>query len=85
MYGGNNSLTGTAYYGDTWILTFANGIGGTPAWTLEKVSGTAPQRHFHSAFYVPTDNDMIIFGGQSMISQSPWDDRAFILSVANDL
>lgn len=85
MYGGNNSLTGTAYFGDTWILTFANGIGGTPAWTLEKVSGTAPQRHFHSAFYVPADNDMIIFGGESMIAQSPWDDRTFILSTANGL
>ena len=85
MYGGNNSLTGTAYFGDTWILTFANGIGGTPAWILEKVTGTAPQRHFHSAFYVPTNNDMVIFGGESMITQSPWDDRAFILSVANDL
>jgi fructose-specific component phosphotransferase system IIB-like protein len=85
MYGGNNSLTGTAYYEDTWILTFANGIGGTPAWISEKVSGTAPQRHFHSAFYSSADNDLIIFGGESMIAQSPWDDRTFILSVANDL
>ena len=85
MYGGNNSLTGTAYFGDTWILTFANGIGGTPAWSLEKVTGTAPQRHFHFAFYVPTNNDMVIFGGESMIAQQPWDDRAFILSIANGL
>jgi len=85
MYGGNNSLTGTAYYEDTWILTFANNIGGTPAWISEKVSGTAPQRHFSSAFYSSADNDLIIFGGESMIATSPWDDRTFILTVANDL
>jgi fructose-specific component phosphotransferase system IIB-like protein len=85
MYGGINSLTGTDFLEDTWILTFANNIGGTPAWISEKVSGTAPQRHFSSAFYSSADNDLVIFGGDSMITQSPWDDRTFILSVANDL
>lgn len=85
MYGGINALTGADFLEDTWILTFANNIGGTPAWSLVKVSGTAPQRRFHSAFYNAADNDLIIFGGESQISASPWDDRTFILSVANDL
>jgi len=85
MYGGINALTGADFLEDTWILTYPNNIGGTPAWISVKVTGTAPQRRFSSAFYSSADNDLVIFGGESMISASPWDDRTFILSVANDL
>jgi len=85
MYGGINSLTGTGFLGDTWILTFANGIGGTPAWSLVKVTGTAPTLRLDGAFYNSTDNDMVIFGGDSEIEPSPWNDRTFILSTANGL
>jgi len=85
MYGGINALTGADFLEDTWELTYANNIGGTPAWISVKVTGTAPQRRFSSAFYSSADNDLVIFGGESMISASPWDDRTFILSVANDL
>jgi hypothetical protein len=84
MYGGINALTGTDFLEDTWILTFANNIGGTPAWSLEKVTGTAPQRRFHIAFFSSSDDDLIIFGGQSQI-ESMADDRTFILSGANGL
>lgn len=85
VFGGNTSLTGIRPLNDTWILTFANGMGGTPAWTSLKVTGSAPQRCFHTAFYSAADNDMIVFGGLSQIQPAPWDDRAFILSVANGL
>jgi hypothetical protein len=85
IFGGINSLTGTGFLGDTWILTSANGLGGTPAWVAPKITGTAPLRRFHSAFYSPTDNDMVVFGGESQISQSPADDHVFILSSANGL
>ena len=85
IFGGINSITGTHYLGDTWILTFANGLGGAPAWISEKVTGTAPLRRFHSAFYSSTFNSMLVFGGDSQITQSPPDDRVFILSKANGL
>jgi len=85
IYGGINSVTGTGYLNDTWILTYANDIGGTPAWTALKVTGTAPLRRFHSAFYDSADNDMIVFGGDSQITTSPADDRTFVLSDANGL
>jgi len=85
MYGGINSITGTTFLNDTWILTFANNIGGTPAWISEKVSGTAPQRRYHIAFFSSADDDLIIMGGESQIEPSPADDRTFILSTANDL
>jgi len=85
VFGGNTSLTGIRPLNDTWILTFANGLGGTPAWVSEKVTGSAPQRCFHTAFYSAADNDMIVFGGLSQIAPSPWDDRVFILTVADGL
>ncbi|HEV2397344.1 MAG TPA: kelch repeat-containing protein [Candidatus Sulfotelmatobacter sp.] len=85
IFGGINSLTGTGFLGDTWILTNANGLGGTPAWVAEKVTGTAPLRRFHNAFYSTTYNDMLVFGGESQITQTPADDHVFILSVANGL
>jgi hypothetical protein len=85
MFGGVTTLTGAIPLGDTWILTFANNIGGAPAWVSEKVTGTAPTIRFHSSFYNSTFNNMVIFGGENQITGAQVQDRAFILSVANDL
>lgn len=85
IYGGVNSVTGTYYIGDTWILTNANGLGGTPTWIPETVGGTAPLRRFHSAFFDSQFNSMIVFGGDSQITQTPADDHLFVLSSANGL
>lgn len=84
MYGGINAINGTRFLYDTWILTFPNGIGGTPAWAAEKVTGTAPERFFHSAVYSSTFNCLVVFGGNSQIESLP-DDHIFILSKANGL
>jgi hypothetical protein len=85
MYGGVTTLSGTVPLGDTWVLTFANDLGGTPAWISEKVTGTAPTLKFHSGFYNSPYNNMVVFGGQNQITGSPTNDRAFVLTVANDL
>jgi Galactose oxidase, central domain len=84
MYGGINAINGTRFLYDSWILTNANSLGGTPAWTAEVVSGTAPQRFFHTGFYSPTLNFLIVFGGDSQIEALP-DDHIFVLSQANGL
>lgn len=85
IFGGINSTIGTGYFSDTWVLTNANGLGGTPGWIKEGVTGTAPLRRFHNAFYSPAFNDMIVFGGETQIAQSPADDHVFVLSIANGL
>jgi hypothetical protein len=85
MYGGINTIGGTHYLNDTWILVDPNDLGGTPAWSPLTVSGTAPLRRYHAAFYSSKFNSMVIFGGESQISQSPADDHIFVLSVANGL
>ena len=48
-----------------WVLTHANGLGGTPTWTMLKTAGTGPSgRSAFTAVYDPTSNRMIVFGGQ---------------------
>jgi len=50
---------------DTWVLTNANGLGGTPAWIpLPTGTATVPSgRSGHTAVYDPASDAMTIFGG----------------------
>ncbi len=51
---------------DTWVLTNASGIGGTPTWLQLSPAGTLPPpRASHSAAYDPASNRMIVFAGQN--------------------
>lgn len=68
---------------DAFVLSFANGIGGTPAWTQIATKGTAPAVGFHSAVYDSSVNDMYVFAGSSSEAKLAGDDHAFTLSSAN--
>jgi RHS repeat-associated protein len=50
---------------DTWVLSNANGLDSTTStWTQLSTSGFPPSgRYGHTAFYDPTYNQIIIFGG----------------------
>jgi hypothetical protein len=62
IFGGNNPNMG--YLNDVWVLSTANGVGGTPAWTQLSPTGSAPTtRGGHTAFYDAANNLMTIFGG----------------------
>jgi len=51
-------------FSDVWVLSNANGSGGTPAWSQLTPSGTLPPpRTGHSAVYDSANNRMTIFGG----------------------
>ena len=64
IFGGNDCFSG--FYNDVWVLSNANGLGGTPAWTQLALAGAAPSaRSNASAVYDPTSNRMIVFGGSS--------------------
>jgi hypothetical protein len=61
VFGGDAGLT---QYGDIWLLSHANGTGGTPAWSLLSPSNQGPSaRSGHSAIYDSTNNRMTIYGG----------------------
>src|SRR5262249_11228267 len=63
-------------YNDVWVLTNANGLGGTPTWVPLLPSGTPPApREGHAAVYDASSNRMIVFGGGNN----------GIMSVPNDL
>jgi uncharacterized protein YjdB len=80
IFGGINSGTTLT---DTWVLTSANGIGGTPSWTQIATSGTAPSLAYHSAVYDSAANNMYTFGGSSTQDKLATEDHAFTLTVAN--
>jgi hypothetical protein len=85
----NNLMTidggwnGTALLADTWVLSFANGQGGTPAWTQIVPLTTPPARRFHSAIYDAAQNQMNIFGGVYSLAPFEPDDHTFSLTEAN--
>ncbi|HEY3971912.1 MAG TPA: kelch repeat-containing protein [Candidatus Sulfotelmatobacter sp.] len=64
VFGGNNCSTG--YFDDVWVLSSANGEGGTPRWTKLSPSGTPPAaRESASAIYDSVNNIMTIYGGDA--------------------
>ena len=76
---------GTSLLGDTWVLSFANGQGGTPAWNQLVPLTAGPARRFHSAIYDPVVNQMNIFGGVASLAPFETDDHTFSLTDANGL
>lgn len=81
IFGGGNS---SSELGDAWVLTNANGSGGTPAWTQiaqSSVDYPAP-RDAHTAVYDGSRNVMIVFGGEVTFAGIGTND-VFFLSNAN--
>jgi len=83
VFGGRGS---SGVLGDAWILSNANGLGGTPAWTPLSTSGTPPaSREGHSAVYDAASNRMILFGGvDGAVDPASFGDT-WVLSNANGL
>ncbi len=64
IFGGDPIGCGVGKYNDLWVLTNANGVGGTPTWASLSPLGTPPpSRSDHAAVYDVANNRMIIFGG----------------------
>ncbi|TMI89474.1 MAG: hypothetical protein E6H00_09735 [Bacillati bacterium ANGP1] len=73
----------TGFVNDVWILTNANGLGGTPAWTQVTPAGTPPApRRSGAVVYDSANNRLILFGGNEAcgISNDVW-----VLTNANGL
>ena len=80
VFGGSDCAAGL--FNDVWVLSNANGTGGTPVWTQLSPSGSAPSgREAASAIYDPTTNVMVVFGGDQGSSTTLGD--VWVLSSAN--
>lgn len=74
------------YFNDVWVLSNANGVGGTPTWIQLAPGGGPPSaRSGHTAVYDPATNRMIVFGGGNFISGPPVNNEVWMLSNANGL
>jgi hypothetical protein len=61
VYGGDANST---VFGDIWLLSNANGSGGTPVWTQLTPSNKGPKpRTGHTAIYDVQNNRMVIYAG----------------------
>jgi hypothetical protein len=81
LFGGYNDAG--AYFNDAWVLSHANGTGGTPAWTQLSPAGTPPVARAHlTATYDPATNTMTIFAG--VAANTVYGDT-WILTHANGL
>jgi hypothetical protein len=70
-------------FNDLWVLTNANGLGGTPVWNnliLDGAPGSPLHRYHHSAVYDVVHNRMTIYGGCGSNSASEG-----CLPIANDV
>jgi hypothetical protein len=70
---------------DGWVLTNANGIGGTPTWIQLTFTDTAPYSKSAMAIYDPVSNDMVLWGGDTTLPFTFTDDHVHILTEANGL
>lgn len=81
VFGGNDCFSG--FYNDVWVLSNANGLGGTPAWTQLTPAGTPPSPSgYQSAVYDPGSNRMILFG---VVSAGSFSNQVWVLTSANGL
>src|SRR5574341_121007 len=64
IFGGEGPNVFDPPHNNVWVLSNANGNGGTPEWTLLSPGGTRPSARIrHRAVYDDANNRMIIFGG----------------------
>jgi len=64
--GASNTALEFPALNDAWVLSNANGSGGTPAWTRLHPSKSPPAgRFWHTAIYDSGSNNMTVYGGGS--------------------
>jgi Galactose oxidase, central domain len=84
VYGGSTdpSVPCGPSLADYWVLSHANGLGGTPTWTsLSPLGGGPGPRCGQSAVYDSATNELIVFGGGN--SQGAVFNDVWILKNAN--
>jgi hypothetical protein len=79
------SVDGSQSVPDVWVLSNANGLGGTPSWTQLSPLGGPPQGQIsYMGGYDATDNILILFGGLES-GENKATNAVWTLSNANGL
>ncbi|MFZ5876513.1 MAG: kelch repeat-containing protein [Nitrospirota bacterium] len=89
VFGGMNWTSGTLTpLNDVWILTHANGLGGTPAWSQLFPAGTPPSpRSSFGGFYDHASNRFVVFAGctDATFNCQTTDSELWVLENANGI
>jgi hypothetical protein len=86
VHGGDDGAASPTPFGDTWVLTNANGTGGTPAWIALTPGGAPAARTAHAAAYDALSNRMMLVGGDTTPATCGGVSSAvYVLSNANGL
>ncbi|HEY3840396.1 MAG TPA: LamG-like jellyroll fold domain-containing protein, partial [Bryobacteraceae bacterium] len=84
LFGGETE--GTVTNNEVWVLTNANGLGGSPAWIQLTPSGSPPSpRAVYAGAYDPGSNCFMVFGGSQYYSYSQGLNDYWVLKNANGL
>ncbi len=85
IFDGSLSVT-PGMFNDVWVLSNANGLGGTPTWTQLSPGAGPAVRAYGSAVYDPGSNRMTIFGGNISVGNCFNEaNDTWVLSNANGL
>src|SRR5882762_1596570 len=86
VFGGQDGCCAQQHsFGDVWVLTNANGLGGTPTWIqLSPAGGPPPGQSEIRVVYDAASNQITVFGGWPYASSVPTD-AVWVLSNANGL
>lgn len=79
LFGGGD---GTQSFNDVWVLSNANGLGGTPHWTqLTPTGGSPPARGGHSAGYSAATGRMVVAMGRNDAALPPLFNDVWVLEL----
>ncbi len=84
VFGGRTAEGET--FGDLWVLTHPNGLGGTPEWVPLAADGGPFRRWGHAAAFDPASRRLVVFGGTTAGLESGVNfvlSDAWLLSDAN--
>lgn len=86
MFAGHNGGGfGGSTYSDTWVLSSANGLGGTPSWTPLTPTGGPPPGQYGTSFVYDAASNRLIVAGGAAFGTGVATNAAWVLSNANGL
>ncbi len=65
VFGGDDGAGTPVAFGDVWVLSNANGLGGTPAWTTVTAAGGPGARSGAGVAFDAATHRLIVFGGSA--------------------
>ncbi len=83
VFGGDDGAGAPAVFGDIWLLSHANGLGGTPQWSELAASGGPGARTGAAVAYDAAGKRLLLFGGSATAACGSGANDAWVLGNAD--